>query len=139
MAHVMRMLGLDVGERRIGMAISDPFGFTAQGAGFIERGSQERTLSLLREVVGRYNIGQIVMGFPLMMSGEEGESARNVRVFSEQIQRSLKIPVVLWDERLTTAEADKLMKTAGLSRKKRSKHIDEMAAQIILQSYLDSR
>jgi len=135
----MRILGLDVGEKRIGMAISDPFGFTAQGAGFIERGSPEKTLSLLREVVGRHTIDQIVVGLPLMMSGDEGEAARSVRSFSDQVRSSLKLPVVLWDERLTTAEAEKLMKSAGLSRKKRSMHIDEMAAQIILQSYLDSR
>jgi putative holliday junction resolvase len=134
----MRLLGLDVGERRIGLAISDPFGITAQSAGVIERVSAERTVELLREVIGRHNIGRIVIGFPLMMSGMEGDAARSVRGFSEQLTRSLNLPVILWDERLTTAEADKLMKMAGVSRKKRSTRVDEIAAQIILQSYLDS-
>lgn len=134
----MRILGLDVGEKRIGMAISDPFGITAQPAGFIERGSLAQTLGVVREVIGRYNVGTIIIGLPLSMSGAEGTSARGAREFSDQVTRSLNVPIVMWDERLTTAEAEKLMKSAGLSRKKRMRHIDEVAAQLILQSYLDS-
>ncbi|MCX6356813.1 MAG: Holliday junction resolvase RuvX [Candidatus Aureabacteria bacterium] len=133
----MRLLGLDVGTVRIGMAISDPSGITAQGAGFIERKSAEGTIALLREIIVRHTIASIVMGLPRNMDGSEGESARAARAFSLSIERALGIPVVMWDERLTTAEADRLMKGAGLSRKKRAGRVDQMAAQLILQSYLD--
>jgi len=135
----MRLLGLDVGEARIGAAISDPLGLTAQGRGFIERGGMDETLARLKEIVSGNDVEQIVVGLPLNMSGEEGESARRVRNFAERLRQGLNLPVVLWDERLTTAEAERLMKTAGLSRKKRSARLDQAAAQIILQSYLDSR
>ncbi len=135
----MRILALDVGERRIGMAMSDPLGITAQRAGTIERGAIKETLCQLREIAIRNEIGMVVVGLPLSMDGSRGTSAVGVESFTEQLTHALSsIPVTLWDERLTTAEAERLMRSAGISRKKRTVHLDEVAAQIILQSYLDS-
>ena len=134
----MRVLALDVGERRIGMAMSDPLGITAQRAGTIERGTIKETLGHLREIAIRNGIGMVVVGLPLSMDGSRGTSAARVGRFTEELTRALTIPVTLWDERLTTAEADRLMRSAGISRKKRTGHLDEVAAQLILQSYLDS-
>ncbi|MCX6339397.1 MAG: Holliday junction resolvase RuvX [Candidatus Aureabacteria bacterium] len=135
----MRVLALDVGERRIGMAMSDPLGITAQRAGTIERGALEETLRRLQEIVIRDEIGTVVVGLPLSMDGSRGTSAAGMGRFAEDLRRALAIPVTLWDERLTTAEADRLMRSAGVSRKERMRHLDEVAAQLILQSYMDSR
>ena len=135
----MRVLALDVGERRIGMAMSDPLGITAQRAGTVERGALEETLRRLQEIVIRDEIGTVVVGLPLSMDGSRGTSAAGMGRFAEDLRRALAIPVTLWDERLTTAEADRLMRSAGVSRKERTRHLDEVAAQLILQSYLDSR
>ena len=135
----MRILGLDIGAKRIGIAVSDPLGITAQNRGFINRGTVRETIALLREEIARHDVQRIIVGLPLNMNGSEGESARLIRNFSRRIERQMQLPVILWDERLTTAEADTLMKSAGLSRKKRSRLLDGMAAQLILQSYLDSQ
>ena len=134
----MRLLGLDVGTKRIGVAISDPLGLTAQNRSFITRADTKGTVEQLQELIDHHDVSRIVVGLPLNMNGSEGESARLARTFSRELERHLKLPVVMWDERLSTAEADRLMKEAGLSRKKRSSRLDGMAAQLILQSYLDS-
>lgn len=135
----MRLLCLDLGTKRIGVAVSDPLGIIAQAAGLIERVGLKKTIGSVRDAVARYGIGTIIVGLPLNMDGSEGDGARAARCFSRDIERSLEIQVIMWDERLTTVEADKVMKSAGLTRKKRSGRLDSLAAQIILQSYLDSR
>ncbi|MEJ2745795.1 MAG: Holliday junction resolvase RuvX [bacterium] len=135
----MRLLALDVGEKRIGKAMSDPLGITAQRAGTIDRGAIEETLSNLRDIVIQNEIGAVIVGLPLSMDGSKGKSAASVEGFADKLKRALTVPVILWDERLTTAEGDRLMKSAGISRKKRVGCLDEIAAQLILQSYLDSR
>jgi putative Holliday junction resolvase len=134
----MRVLALDMGERRIGMAMSDPLGITAQRAGTIERGALEETIRRLQDIVIRNEISMVVVGLPLSMDGSRGTSAAGVGRFAEDLTHALTIPVTLWDERLTTAEAERLMRSAGISRKKRAGRLDEVAAQLILQSYLDS-
>lgn len=135
----MRLLGIDMGEKRIGIAVSDPGGVIARSDGHIERGAPAGTLERLRALAAQYEAGEIVIGLPLNMNGSEGPSARAAREFAESLRRGLGIPVALWDERLTTAEADSLMKSAGLSRRARAARVDGIAAQRILQSYLDCR
>jgi putative Holliday junction resolvase len=134
----MRLLALDVGEKRIGMAMSDPLGITAQRAGAINRRSIDETLAGLRDFTVRHGIGTVIVGLPLSMDGSKGKSAASVEGFADKLRRALTVPVVLWDERLTTAEGERLMRSAGISRKKRTGRLDEVAAQLILQSYLDS-
>lgn len=133
-----RILALDVGTRRIGLAISDPLGISAQAAGCIERHDPERTFGTIRAFVKGRGVAEIVVGLPLDLDGSEGRSAGDARSFARELSRQLHLPVKLWDERLTTAEAERIMKSAGLPRKKRTRSIDQAAAQIILQSYLDA-
>ena len=134
----MRLLALDVGEKRIGMAMSDPLGITAQRAGTIDRKAIDETLTRLRDIAVRDGVGMVIVGLPLSMDGSKGKSATSVEGFADKLKCALTIPVILWDERLTTAEGDRLMRSAGMSRKERAGRIDEVAAQLILQSYLDS-
>ena len=135
----MLLLGVDMGEKRIGIAVSDPRRIIAQSAGQIERGTPAETVERLRDLAARHEADGVVVGLPLNMNGSEGPAARSAREFAESLRRGLGVSVVLWDERLTTAEADSLMKSAGLSRRKRAVRVDGLAAQLILQSYLDSR
>lgn len=135
----MRLLGIDLGEKRIGIAVSDPGRVIARPAGRIDRGTGAETLERLRAAVAEHEAGGIVVGLPLNMNGSEGPAARGAREFAESLRRALGLPVALWDERLTTAEADSLMRSAGLSRRARAERVDGIAAQRILQSYLDSR
>lgn len=135
----MRLLGIDLGEKRIGIALSDPGRIVAQSAGQIARGTPAETLEKLRDMAARHEVDGAVVGLPLNMNGSDGPAARSAREFAGSLRKGLGIPVALWDERLTTAEADSLMKSAGLSRRKRAVRVDGIAAQLILQSYLDSR
>lgn len=134
-----RILGVDFGERRIGLSVSDPVGITAQPAGTLERRSPEEAVEDIRSLAAERGAGRIVVGLPLNMNGSEGPAARAARGFAESLRRGVGLPVVLWDERLTTAEGESLMRSAGLSRRKRAGRRDGIAAQLILQSYLDSR
>jgi putative Holliday junction resolvase len=120
-----RVLGLDVGLRRIGVAVSDPLGITAQG--------------LERRVIREYEIREIVVGLPLRMSGAEGAQAEKIQVFAEDLRKHFKLPVHLWDERLTSAEANRLLRETDLSIEKRGKAVDRMAAILILQGWMESR
>lgn len=134
----MRLLGIDPGERRIGIAVSDPGRSIASPAGAIERGDPAETLWRIGDAARRHEAAGIVVGLPLNMDGSEGPAARSARGFADSLRAALNLPVFLWDERLTTAEADRFLKSAGLSRRKRSLRVDGIAAQRILQSYLDS-
>jgi putative Holliday junction resolvase len=134
-----RILGLDVGARRIGVAISDPLGLTAQGLPTLQRRNRRYDQSELRRVVREYEVSEIVVGNPLRMSGQTGAQAEKMAVFAEQIKEELSLPVHLWDERLSTAEAHRLLDETGIRDARRKEVIDKMAAVLILQSFLDAR
>lgn len=134
-----RILGLDVGARRIGIAVSDPLGLTAQGLPTLQRRNRRYDQSELRKVVREYEVSEIVVGNPLRMSGQTGAQADKMAAFAEQIKQELSLPVHLWDERLSTAEAHRLLDETGIRDARRKEVIDKMAAVLILQSFLDAR
>jgi len=134
----MRIMGLDYGDRRIGVALSDALGWTAQPLGMIERdagGELERISELVRE----HEVSEIVVGLPKNMNGTIGERGEICIEFAQALRQRLSIPVHLWDERLTTAAATKTLLEADVSRRKRKQVVDKMAAALLLQNYLDSR
>jgi putative Holliday junction resolvase len=134
----MRVLGLDVGDKTIGVAVSDPLGFTAQGIKTIQRKSKKLDLEELQNICTEYNVDTIVVGLPKNMNGTLGPRSEKTINFSDFIAENLNIPVKMWDERLTTVAAHKAMLVADLSRAKRKKIVDKIAAIYILQGYLDS-
>lgn len=134
-----RVLGLDVGSRRIGLAVSDPLGITAQGLETLQRRNKRYDFAALQEVIAEYEVGQIVLGLPLRMSGEEGIQSGKMQEFAEELRKKFGLPVHLWDERLTSVEANRLLRETGLSIEKRAQAVDRMAAVLILQSWLDGR
>jgi putative Holliday junction resolvase len=134
----MKILGLDIGEKRIGIAISDELGYTAQGMRVLNRSRLDDDLKVLRELLQETEASEVVVGLPKNMDGSLGESAEKVLFFAKKMEESLSVPVILWDERWTTAEATRLLVEADLSRTKRRKVVDKLAAVLILQGYLDS-
>ncbi|NLY74661.1 MAG: Holliday junction resolvase RuvX [Firmicutes bacterium] len=136
----MRWLGLDVGQRRIGIALSDPLELFAQGYSVLERSqSLNRDLEYLSGVIARETVEGIVIGLPKNMNGTEGPMAEKVRDFGRRLEEKTGLPVIFWDERLTTLAAERTLLEADLSRKKRKQKIDQVAAVFILQNYLDYR
>lgn len=135
----MRIMGLDVGSKTIGVAISDPLGWTAQGLGTIRRRNMAADLSALKKLVKKYNAEQVVVGLPRNMNGTYGPQAEEARAFAARIEAELGLPVHLYDERLSTVAADKILLEADLSRRRRRAVVDQVAASIILQGYLDRR
>ncbi|MDD2234776.1 MAG: Holliday junction resolvase RuvX [Desulfitobacteriaceae bacterium] len=133
----MRIMGLDFGSRTIGVAISDPFLWTAQALKTIKRSKNE--LVELAEIIKEYEVKEIVLGYPKNMNGTIGERAEITSKFREKLIRKFSLPVILWDERLSTVGAEHSLLEADLSREKRKKVIDKMAAVFILQGYLDRR
>lgn len=133
----MKILGLDYGDRRIGVALSDAFGWTAQGLEVIERRKLEDDLKRLGDIVKEHGVESIVLGLPKNMNGTVGPRGELSISFAEQLQQSFGLPVHLWDERLSTVSAERALLEADVSRKKRRQVIDKMAATIILQTYLD--
>jgi putative holliday junction resolvase len=133
----MRILGLDVGDRTIGVAVSDPFGLIAQGVDTIRRKNIEEDLRQLREICSNYNVDIIVVGLPKNMNGTLGPQGQKVLDFCEVIKNSIDIKIDMWDERLTTVAANRAMLEADMSREKRKKLVDKVAATYILQGYLD--
>lgn len=134
-----RILALDVGARRIGMAVSDPLGITAQGINTLYRRNRQADFDLLKKVIGEYQIKEIVVGFPLKLSGEKGAQAEKILLFTEELKKRFAGPVHLWDERLTTAEAHRVLDEAFMRHRRRKQVIDQMAAVLILQSFLENR
>jgi len=134
----MKIIAVDIGSKRIGIATSDPLGITAGGLKVLE----ETNLQKLAEEIIRLSKGEaaeeIVVGLPLNMNGSYGPQAKRAAEFAELLRKGINIPVKLWDERLTTIQAERAMIKADVSRKKRRKKIDKVAAQLILQSYLNS-
>ena len=135
----MRILGIDYGDKRIGIAISDPLGLTAQGVAVIGKGETfEEDVKELKKIIKKFEgIDEILVGLPKTMRGEIGQQAEKVLKFVEHLKTAFKIPVNTWDERLTTVQAEKTLQEAGLPEKKRRKIIDKSAAAYILQNYLD--
>jgi putative Holliday junction resolvase len=134
-----RVLGLDVGARRIGVAISDPLGITAQGLETLHRKNKKYDLQFLNRIIREYAVQEIVVGLPLRMSGAEGIQAEKIHVFAEDLRKHFKLPVHLWDERLTSAEANRLLRETDLSIEKRGQAVDRMAAILILQGWMEHR
>jgi putative pre-16S rRNA nuclease len=134
-----RNLGLDVGERRIGVAVSDPLGWTASPLPAIQRTGWKRDLARVRALVEEHRAACVVVGLPIRMDGTRGTSAERSLEFVRRLQATIRAPVVTWDERLTTREAERLMVEADVRRERRREVIDGLAACLILQGYLDSR
>ena len=133
----MRIMGLDLGERTIGVAMSDTLTLTAQALKVIRRSGKD--FEELSEIIREYEVEQIVLGYPKNMNGTIGESARKAEEFGKELEYKFNLPVKLWDERLSTVGAERALLEADVSRAKRKKVIDKMAAVFILQGYLDSR
>ncbi|CFX16779.1 Resolvase, holliday junction-type, YqgF-like [Syntrophomonas zehnderi OL-4] len=133
----MRIMGLDVGDKRIGIAISDPLGWTAQGHSVLKRGKLNSDLELIADLCREFAIQQIVVGYPLNMNGTRGPKAQEVQEFGQTLGEYLQLPVDYWDERLSTVSAERVLISADVSRQKRKEVIDKMAAVHILQGYLD--
>ena len=134
-----RVLGLDVGARRIGMAVTDLLGITAQGLETLQRRNKRADFEQLRTVIRQYHVKEIVVGLPLRMSGAEGTQSEKMRAFAEELHKKFGLPVHLWDERLTSAEANRFLRETELSIEKRGKAVDRMAAVLILQGWMEGR
>lgn len=137
----MRIIGLDYGSRTVGVAVSDPLGLTAQGVETIERKEENKlrkTLARIEEIVREYEAEKIVLGFPKNMNNTVGERAEKSIELKEKLERRTGLEVVLWDERLTTVEAERTLMESGVRRENRKKYVDKIAAVFILQGYLDS-
>ena len=135
----MRWMGLDIGLRRIGIAISDPLELLAQGHSVLERHKLGHDLDVLSRIIDAEMVEGIVVGLPKNLNGTEGAMAEKIRVFGEQLKKKTGMPLVFWDERLSTVAAERVLLEADLSRKKRKQKIDQVAAVLILQNYLDFR
>ena len=132
----MRLMGLDLGERRIGVAVSDPGRVLARGIEVIERRSVEKDLAAIARLAEEYEVEAIVVGYPRRLNGTAGEEAKKAEAFAAQIEAHLELPVILWDERLSTVRAARAVAEGG--KRKRRLGIDAVAAVVILQDYLDS-
>ena len=132
-----RLMGVDAGERRVGVAVTDEFRMIASPVATVMRGKSE--IAQIRELAARFGISGIVAGLPRSMSGREGKQADDARVYAESLAESLGLPLRFWDERLTTTMAERSLIEAGRSRSQRKDVVDAVAAALMLQSYIDSR
>ena len=138
----MRIMALDFGSKTVGVAISDSLLVTAQGVEIIRRKEENKlrqTLARIEELILQYEVGEIVLGCPKHMNGTEGVRVELTKEFQDKLERRTGLPVVMWDERLTTVEADRTMMEAGIRRENRKDYVDMIAATLILQGYLDRR
>jgi putative Holliday junction resolvase len=135
----MRILGLDVGDKKIGISLSDSTQSIAQALKVYRRTTLEKDLKELKQIAEEHSIGEIVVGLPKDLNGAIGKKATEVMAFAEAVQKYTSISIVLWDERFTTNEANRVFEMAQVSHKKRKPFIDMMASQIILQGYLDAQ
>ena len=146
----MRVLGLDYGSKTVGVAISDALGLTAQGIEIIRRtqgvetvwrkqeNKLRRTLARIEEIISEYQVTEIVLGYPKNMNNTVGERAEKSLEFKEMLERRTGLPVVMWDERLTTMAADRTLEETGVHKENRKQYLDQVAAVFILQGYLDA-
>ncbi len=132
-----RILGIDFGMRRIGLAVSDGLGVTAQGLATLQRTSIRKDVEHIRVLAEQYSVGKVIVGNPVGHSGGATSMSERARAFAEKLRNRLACPVELWDERLTTAEANRVLRSAGLSIGKRQRAVDRVAAVLLLQNYLD--
>lgn len=138
----MRIMGLDFGSKTVGVAVSDSLLLTAQGVEIIRRKEENKlrqTLARIEELIVEYEVEEIVLGLPKNMNATEGARVEMTKEFKEKLERRTGLPVVFWDERLTTVAADKAMIEAGIRRENRKEHVDRIAAVLILQGYLDRK
>lgn len=139
----MRILGLDLGDKTVGVAVSDPFGWTAQGLEIIRRNNpneHKQSLNRLAQIIDEYSVETIILGYPKNLDNSEGVRCEKTKLYKEYLEKRFQnIPVILWDERFSTIVANNSMLEAGLSHDKRKSVIDKMAAVYILQGYLDSK
>ena len=133
-----RVLALDVGSKRIGVAVTDQLGITAQGLETIQRQNKRRDLDALRQLIRKYQVREIVIGLPLRLSGAEGTQSEKMRVFADLLRSEFAATVHLWDERWTSTEANRLLRETDLSIQKRAQAVDRMAAVLILQSWMEA-
>lgn len=133
-----RILALDLGKRRIGLAISDPLGITAQGLPTLHRTRIREDFAALAQIIEAQNVDLVLIGNPLHMSGREGRGSEHAREFADRLTEETGRPVKLWDERLTTVEALRVLRESGASIEKRARSVDRLSAVILLESYLDS-
>jgi putative Holliday junction resolvase len=134
-----RVLALDVGKKRIGLAISDPLGLTAQGLDTLHRTRIREDLASLSALALEREVGGFLVGLPLHMSGDESRQAQYTREFGERLQASTNLPVVYWDERWTSVEAGRVLRSSGISIEKRAQAVDKLSAVLLLESFLDYR
>jgi putative Holliday junction resolvase len=134
-----RILSLDLGSRTIGLAVTDELGVTAQGLPTYRRSNKRNDLDHLRRVIRQYGVRELLLGLPLRMSGIEGVQAEKVHAFAEELRRKFKLPVHLFDERLTSVEANRLLRETEMSIRRRAEVVDQLAAVLILQSFLQFR
>jgi len=134
-----RILALDYGTKRIGVALSDELGWTAQPLETFERRTLEWDVAHIAALVGSHSVERVVLGLPLQLDGREGPAVRAMREFTVKLEAGLSVPVVRWDERMTTKEAEELLIAADVSRKKRKGIVDRIAAAILLRSYLETQ
>lgn len=132
-------MGLDVGEKRIGIALSDPLGCSAQGHSVLQRTSLKNDLDHLLNLCRQYDVQRLVIGLPRNMNGTLGPKAEEIRKFGLRLQKIIDLPVEYWDERLTTRSAERVLLEADVSRRKRKQVVDKLAAVHILQAYLDAQ
>ena len=137
--EVRRILALDVGSKTIGLAVSDPLGITAQGLETLRRKNKRTDFDALARVLEKYEVSEIVVGYPLRMSGAAGPQADRMAEFAEQLRQRFQLPVHLSDERLTTAQAGRVLRETDMSIRRRGQVVDRLAAVLILQSFLDRR
>lgn len=134
-----RVMGLDVGSKTIGIAVSDPLGITAQGLPTLRRKNKRTDLRALEELIRAYEIREIVVGYPLRMSGAEGTQSAKMADFAEVLRKRFGLPVHLWDERLTSAEANRVLRDSEMSIRRRGEVVDQLAAVLILQNWMEAR
>jgi putative holliday junction resolvase len=133
----MRILALDLGRRRIGLAINDELGITAQGLATLQRKNNRTDLAALSRIVREKKVDRILIGDPLHMSGDSGVQSGLAHQFAEMVGRHTGLEVKLWDERLTTVEASRVLRSSGIGIEKRARAVDQLSAVILLQSYID--
>jgi putative holliday junction resolvase len=136
---MMKSLGLDVGDSKIGVAVSDSLGYTAQGITTFKRRSLQRDLRTIQRFIRDNGVSEVVVGLPLKMNGRHSSQTNKILMFCDYLAQHLKVPVRTWDERLTTVQAIKILKRGHVRRKKRAPLVDKVAAVIILQGYLDRK
>ena len=137
----MRIMGLDFGSKTVGVAVSDELGLTATGIEIVRRDSPNKlrkTLARIEVLINEYNVDKIVLGYPVMLDGSEGERVEKTKEFATMLHRRTNLEIIFQDERLTTVEAYEIMDLAGIKREDRYKYVDQVAAQVILEDYLNS-